>query len=63
MKRFGLAAVAAMMVLGLAGFGVIEHTRAGDKPECCQKHESCCPGSSCCSGGSHGQCPMHAHGA
>ena len=55
MKRLLISLVAATMLFSAAGLAA---NRAGDTPQCCQKHESCCPKSSCCSGGKHSQCSM-----
>ncbi len=60
MRRFGMTAVAVVMLLNSVGLGAYGYTRISETPACCQNHESCCPGSSCCNGHS-GYCPMHQH--
>ena len=59
--RFGMIALAAVMLLGSVSLGAYGYTRISDAPACCQNHESCCPGSSCCSGSHSGYCPMRMH--
>lgn len=63
MKKLGLMAILATVMIAPLGLTAASGTRLSDTPECCVKKQGCCPSASCCSGGSHAMgahCMLHS---